>query len=236
MDKPFQSSAPLRYDLCNTIAELQSRYSSQLPDRAVVYVVEAESSYRLFKGIGAGFDNLTGQVVVPADQTSNRWLQQSVFGSTPWAGTAIANADVNVTPSAQFAWTALGSTAGSFGLASGDANMLVVNTTTSLITYHGPTMYVTVRYQVSLINNGDGADITLEAAISHNNDVPPADTSTHRGAGEQAGTVSDIQNICIAGQRSVLLADTNTLRLMLRNMSGTQVMGVHFFSLAVGSR
>lgn len=225
----FRSSPALRNDICDTVAQLQQRFTRPLPNRATVYVTGAEALYRLYKSLGATFDDLTGQVVVPGDQSTNRWLQESVYGASPWAGTEISDAVVLVTPSAQFAWTALGTTAGSFSLASGAAAMFAVNATSSLLTYHGPTRYMNIAYETTIRSS---AAVVVEAAISVNNDVPAANTSEHRSAGEQSTTVNTVPSF-IAGQRSVLLADGNTIRLMVRNMTGTQVIEIDYFSLSV---
>lgn len=232
MSQSFQSAVAFRNDICDNVTQLRQRGTRPLPDGATVYVVGTTALYRLVKGLGDDFDAFGSIVVVPTDGSDNRWVEESLAGASPWAAQEIASASVNVTPSGQFQWTALGSTAGSFALATGNALAFVVNPTTSLLTYQGVPRQMNLRYQASVLC-GAAATINAEAAISVNGDVPAGNTSEHRGSGNQSSTVTDTSIQCIAGERSALLIPGATVRLMLRNMNGTQAISVEYFALSI---
>lgn len=229
MSDAFRSAVALRNDLCATLAELEQRYSRPLPDGASVYVTEVASLYRLAKGVGAAFDAIGGDLIVtPVDGSTNRWLQQEANGGSPWSGTEILTNPTLVTPSAQAAWTALGSTPGTYALSSGQPGMFAVSPTTGLLTYNGPTRLMTASYQLS---GQCGSAVEVHAALSLDGDIAPGDTSEHRGFGEQAAGFDNDVIAEISGQRQLTLHDADTLRLMIRNITGAEVIEVDFFAL-----
>jgi hypothetical protein len=228
MSEAFRSPAAFRNDLCSSIAELTQRYTAPLPDRATVYVSGAEALYRLFKGLGTTFDALTGQVVIPSNGSPDRWLQEEVFGSSPWSGMEVSVATVTVTPGGASQWQAIGATPSTFALASGDANIFQLNTTSGLLTYHGPSRYMMLTANASL--HSVAGDI-FGAVISVNNDVAAGSSAAHPTLGAQATGNGDGQSTFVSTQRRVFLADTNTLRVMLRNSSGSAIE-VDNFSLS----
>lgn len=232
MTEPFRSAVAFRNDLCDTVGQLQQRLTRPLPNGATVYVTGADALYRLVKDLGSAFDGLGSAIEVPSDGSANRWVQESVHGASPWSGIEVATANAAVTQNAPNAWIGLGTTAGSFQLSTGDSGMLAVNPTTSVLTYHGITRQMTLRYQVTIANN-TGVDLVAQAAISVDNDVPPDTTADHRGAGQQASTILDANRHVITGERSVLLAPGSIVRLMLRAVLATPTLTVEFFSLSL---
>ncbi len=233
MTEPFRSAVAYRNDFCATTAQLEQRMTRPLPAGATVYVTGDAALYRLEKNLGTIYDDVTSIVVVPADGSRNRWIKELADGASPFAGTEIALASVNVTPSAQAQWTALGSTAGSFELASGDETLFQVGATSSVLFYHGPQRLMRISYQVSLLNGGASGACVLHAALSVDSDIVAGSTTEHRDAGEQVATVTDtvVANIC--GERTALLSDHSTVRLMLRNLSDGKIMSVLFASISV---
>ncbi len=232
VDIAFHSAAAFRHDFCNSIAELQQRFSRPLPDRATVYVVGAEALYRLIKGLGDSFDDLTGQIVIPADQSDNRWVQEQVAGASPWSGTAVAAATVTVSPAGSLEWQAIGSTASTFALTAGDALMFQLNPTSGLLTYHGLPRYMTISSNISI--HAGAADI-FQAVISINDDVPAGSGAAQPLNGAQATGAPDGTSCFVATQRSFFLNDGNTIRVMLRDGSGDAIE-VDFFSVTVAPR
>lgn len=232
MEVPFRSSPALRNNVCNSTAELGSYGTQKLPDGATVYVVGNDAFYRLYKGVGTIWDAFAGLVINPHDGSNNRWLQESENGASPWQATEIASAGVNVTPGAQFAWQALGSTAGSFTLASGNGDVFAVNLTTSLLTYNGPTRLFNVTYQASVLA-GAVATFDAQAAISVSGDISVGNTSDQLTKGQQASTVNNSSMQCITGQRQALLGSDDTVRLFFRNMSGTTAIQVQYCSINI---
>lgn len=53
------------------------------------------------------------------------------------------------------------------------------------------------------------------------------------GAGQQGATIGSANNAVITGERSVRLVNGDTVRLMLRNMNGVQVITVGLFALSL---
>ncbi len=233
MTEAFRSAVAYRHDLCETVAQLQQRLTRPLPNGATVYVASTGALYLLKKDAGDTFDDLASIVLIPSDGSENRWFKQSVNGASPLAGTEIAAAAVNVTPAGLAQWTALGSTAGSFALSSGDEDLFQVDAASSLLVYHGPEQMMRVAYQVSLGNNGAPGVIVVQTALSVDGDVVSGTTTEHRGSGEQTATALDTVIVNMSGERMATLTDESTVRLMLRNMGDTKVMRVYFCSISL---
>jgi hypothetical protein len=231
MTESFRSAVALRNDICTSVADLQQRYTAPLPDAATVFVTDTVGLYRLAKGLGSGFDSLLGRVVIPADGSSNRWVQQEANGSSPWSGVEVATAQNNITPIGPTIWTALGTTPGSFALAAGDTDMFEVNATSSLMTYHGVPRFMMLTATVSIFT---ALADSLSIVVSHNNDVPAGSNASHRSEGQQAGGTRDVAEVNISSQRSLFMAPGATLRLMAKNLA-VQDMQVTYFSLSAVS-
>lgn len=225
MTEPFRSAVHLRHNLCVTTAELQRYGTAILPDGATVYVSGSDRVYRLWKNLGSGYDIAHDLVIVPADQTSNRWVLETINGAPAWQATMVLNTPNTVTPPAQTQWQALGSTPGSFILSDGDPDAFSLNPTSGLITYKGITRKVTLAYQLS-ISGSAGSNVIPYAAISVSNDIAVGSTGSNNEKGAQTASFSNGTNCCIAGQRTVTLSLNDTIRLMLRNLSGTEALPV----------
>ena len=230
MDIPFNSSAPLRHNICFSPDDLGHYGTQQLPDGATVYVTGTDSLYRLVKNHGAQDDGLVGLVVNPNDGSNNRWFRQTENSGNPWAAQIVLDSSLAVTPSAQNAWIALGSTPGSFGLATGNGDAWELNLTTGLIQYKGPTRLVKVSYQVTLIG---GAAIDVEAALSVNGGVPAGSTAPYPNFANQAGSVTTTVRDCLSGSLNALISTDDTIRLMLRNLTGTQQITALYAGISI---
>jgi hypothetical protein len=129
-------------------------------------------------------------------------------------------------------WQAVGSTPSTFALATGDAHMLQLDTTSSLLTYHGLPRYMTISSNISI--HAAAVD-TFQAVISVNDDVPAGSGAAQPINGSQATGAPDGVSCFVATQRSVLLNDGDTIRVMLRDSSGDAIE-VDFFSLSLTPR
>src|SRR5882672_4702576 len=233
MSEAFRSAVAFRNDICDTVSQLQQRFTRPLPNGATVFVTGTEAVYRLAKSLGDGFDDLATAdlVVIPSDGTDARWVMEDISGGSPWYAVITAAAVANVTPGGVSTWRALGSTPATFTLDAGPASAFSLDPTTSLLTYDGvPRLYM-ARAIVS-VETAAGADDFVNAALSYNNDIPAGSTAAHRAAGEQSVGVPDGGTSLIVTQRRVLLNPTSTLRLMLRDTSSA-VISALFFSLSL---
>lgn len=234
MTEAFRSAVEFRHDLCATVAQLQQRFTRPLPDGATVFVTGTSGLYRLFKGLGDAFDLLTTVIVIPGDQSDNRWVLEEVDGSSPWAGVEVLTSTATVSVEGSDTWAILGSTAATFELASGITAMFSVNPTSGLLTYHGPDRDMLVTATVSA--RTPAAD-NIHAVISRDGDVADGSSANEYVKGEQAGnTAGETEEVDLLAnvtvQRMLTLTEGDTLRLMLRNDRG-QPMTVEFFTLSV---
>lgn len=225
----FRSAVAYRNDICESVAELKQRFTRPLPNAATVYVEDTSALYRLAKGLGNSFDALTDRIIIPSDGTTNRWVQESAYGSSPWAGVEVATATNNVAAAGASTWTPVGGTPGSFQLSSGDTTMFEVNATNSLLTYRGVPRFMMMTSIATL--TAAAADL-LSCVISKNGDVA-ADATAQYLKGEQAASNAINGRVCITTQRAAFLAPGDTLRLMLRSADGGQQVQVRQFSLSV---
>lgn len=229
-----QSSAPLRFLLLESVEDLVQQPAGILPDGALAYVSSNQCTYRLYIALGNSLDSLEEIVVTPAAVgTSARWIKQDDRGSSPWSCTELLSAPTTVSPLGQFIWTALGATAGSYILEQGNENAFVVSPSTSLLTYHGITQRFVVESRASVSNATNGDAIEVHSAISINGDVPSGGPSDARLFGEQSVGVSSVIGAVLSSRRSVVLHDGHTVRVMFRNMSGSQNIGIQFFDLSL---
>lgn len=229
MSESFRSPVAYRNDLCKTIADLKQRFTSPLPDNATVYVDDTSALYRLAKGLGSSFDALTDRIIVPSNGSSDRWVQESVYGSSPWTGVEVATATNNVAAAGASTWTPVGGTPGSFQLSSGDTTMFEVNPTSSLLTYRGVPRFMLMTSVITL--TAAAADL-LSSVIAKNGDVP-ADATPQYLKGEQAASNAINGRVCITTQRAAFLAPGDTLRVMIRSADGGQQVQVRQMSLSV---
>jgi len=230
METPFRSAVALRDNICNSTADLGSYGTQKLPDGATVYVTGNDTSWRLVKGTGDIYDGLVGLVIDPNDGSDNRWFKLTENGGNPWAMQVALGTSLGVTPSAQNAWIALGSTAGSFALASGNGDAWELNLGTGLVTYKGLTRLVNIQYQITLVG---AAAIDVEAAISVSGDVPSGSTASVPQFANQGGSVTTTVRDCLSGQRAALMGADDTIRVMLRNLTSTQGITALYMTLAV---
>lgn len=219
MDVPFRSSADLRQNICNATEDLGQYGTQKLPSGSTVYVVGNDSLYRLVKGVGDAYDDIAGLVINPNDGSNNRWFRETENGGDPWSAQVVLASSLVVTPAAQSTWIALGSTPGSFGLASGNNEAWSLNLATGSLSFRGPTRLVQVSYQVTLIG---AAAIDVEAALNVSGDVPSGSTDAVPNFGNQGASVSTTVRACLSGQRQALVGKNDNVRLMLRNMTGIQ--------------
>lgn len=231
MSPPFRSSAAFRYDFCETVDQLEQRLVQPLPDGAFVYVTGTDAGYRLTKGLGNAYDALTQLIVVPAGDTDDRWVKEDSLGASPWFANVISNPGVNIASAAQGAWNALGSTAGTFLLTDGDPEAFELNPTSSLLTYHGPLRRFNVSFYMTLL--GTSAAVNVEGAISHDGDIAIGNTDSQYGKGVAGAYVDGTGRQSISGQRTVVLANESTLRIMLRNLTGTQTTACVYSNLCI---
>lgn len=229
MSNSFRSAVAFRNDICESIADLKQRFTRPLPAAATVYVEDTSALYRLAKGLGSSFDALVDRIIVPADGSSDRWVQESVYGSNPWAGVEVATATNNVAAAGASTWTPVGGTPGSFQLSSGDTTVFEVNPTSSLLTYRGVPRFMMATSIATLTAAGDDL---LSCVIAKNGDVP-ADATPQYLKGEQGASNATNGRVCITTQRAMFLAPGDTLRLMLRSADGGQAFQVRQFSLSV---
>jgi len=230
MTESFRSAVELRHDFCNTTADLQQRYTAPLPDGATVFIPATGALYRLFKGLGTTFDTITGLVVIPANDSSDRWVLQEVEGTSPWAGQEASQSINNIPAPGSDVWAALGTLSGSFALAAGNANVFQVNATSSLLTYHGVPRSMKLLAIASML--GAAADI-FSIVISKNDDVPAGSSSPQYLKGEQSASNAATSRVNITTQRIVTLEPGDTLRLMARSFAGDQVIQFHQATLSV---
>jgi hypothetical protein len=232
MTESFRSAVAYRNDLCQSVADLQQRLTRPLPDNATVFVDDTSALYRLAKNLGNTFDALIGRVIVPSDGTGNRWVQESVFGSSPWSGVEVATSFNNIVAAGSNIWAGLGTQAGSFQLSDGDTDMFGV-AASSIMTYHGTPRFM----MLTSIASVTATDVDLlSTVISKNDDVPAGSSAAEPLKGEQSATIASTGRVCITTQRSLLLAPGDTLRLMLRSSAGDQTIQVQQFSLSVVPR
>jgi len=236
-EAPFKSATGFRHSICASVAELQQWYTRPLPDGATVYVTALASLYRLVKGLGSAYDAITSAIVVPADQSSDRWVLESVQGASPWSGEEALLAATTVAVDGSATWAQLGSTGGSYSLMAGHASMFAVSATTGVMTYHGQTRNMMVTANVSA---GTPLPDNIHAVISLSDDVPSASSADEFTKGEQAGSAggetAEVDLLAhVSVERALLLVEGDTLRLMLRNDRG-QPMAVAFFTLSVVPR
>lgn len=230
MEAPFRSAGDLRHNICNELADLGQYGTQKLPNGATVYVVGNDSLYRLVKGVGNTYDDLTSLVINPDDGSDNRWFRQTENGADPWGVQIVLGANLAVTPNAQNAWIALGSTAGQFARVDGSAWTL--NDSTGLALYKGPTRLVQATYQITLIG---AAAIDVEAALNVDGTVPQGSTAPAPTYGNQAGSVTTTTRACLSGQATYLISTNSTIRLMLRNLTGTQQITALYATYSVFS-
>lgn len=232
MTEAFRSAVAYRNDFCATIAQLRQRLTRPLPDGATVYVTSPTGLYRLVKGLGSSFDNIASAIVVPADQSDNRWVLEEVSGASPWTGVMTLDEAIVTTPTAQFAWRSLGLNGGSYSLIFGDASVFQL-AADSEITYHGPSRQMAINLKTTVQNNV-ASDLLVGAVVSVNNDVPDGNTSEQRIAGEQDGTmVASGGAVCLTTERVVLLVDGDVLRIKYRNQSTADGFSVVFVTLSL---
>ena len=231
MSPPFRSAVAFRYDFCENVEQLKQRTTDPLPDGAVVFVTGTDSSYRLFKGLSDAFDALTQLIVVPADSTNNRWIKEETYGTNAWQANMISNPGVNVASAGAGQWNGLGSTPGTFLLTDGDPEAFDLDPASSIITYRGPTRRFTATFYLTVL--GTSAAVNVEAAISFGNDIPIGNTDAQYGKGVAGAYIDGTQRQSISGQRSMLLANGNTLRVMLRNLTGSQTTAVVYSNLLI---
>lgn len=233
MTEAFRSAVQFRNDLCSTLAELIQRYTRPLPDGATVYVNAVPGLYRLAKGLGSSYDSLTGGlIVIPGDGSDNRWVQQDIYGSSPWSGVEAMTALNNISAAGSNVWAALGSNAGSFQLAAGDTAAFGVNATSSLLTYHGVPRFMMLTATASML--AAAVDI-LSIVISKNDDVPAGSSSPQYLNGEQSASNVAGGRVNISSQRSTFVAPGTTLRLMARSFAGDQTIQFHQFTLSAAA-
>lgn len=234
MSESFRSAVAYRNDLCKTIADLQQRATRPLPDNATVFVGATSALYRLVKDLGATYDDLTSRIIVPSDGTSNRWVQESVFGSSPWSGIEVATAADGIAAAGASTWAPLGGdNSGSYQLSTGDTDMFEVNPTNSVMTYRGLPRFMLATSIVTVTT----AEIDMISSVIAKNGDVAADATAQPLKGEQAATVSVTNGrVCITTQRGMFLAPGDTLRLMLRSVNGDQTMTMREFSLSVVPR
>lgn len=227
----IRSSSPLRNIITNSVAQLQQQATRVLPDGATAYVTATDALYRLYKGVGTTFDTLTTLVVIPGDQSSNRWILQESVGSSPWAAVEVLDESIITTPAAQFAWRSIGENGGSYSLAFGSATAFVL-AANSQLTYHGPDRNMAINLKTT-VSHGIAAEIALHAVVSVNNDVPDGDTNEQRAFGENGASMPNAGEACIATERLVLLSDGDTVRVKYRNMSTADAFVVVFMTLSL---
>ncbi len=233
MSGPFKSAVAYRYDFCTTIAQLQQRATRPLPDGAMVFVSANRGLFQLYKNLGSSFDNIASSIVVPADQSTNRWVMQEASGASPWSGVEVSTEQNNIAAPGSNIWAALGTAAGAFTLMEGDASMFAVNATSSLLTYHGPARPVLLTSTVAVLTVATDA---IRTVLSHNNDVAAGSSADQRLKGEQQASPGDGLAVNITMQRAVTLADGSTIRQMLRSSNGAQELQVNYFTLSVVPR
>lgn len=226
-----RSSSPLRFLIIESTTQLRQQPTRILPDGCLAYIPSAGASYRLVKGVGTSFDTLNSVILIPGDQSSNRWFRESAAGASPWSGVEVATADNTLAAAGGGAWRALGATPGAFTLASGDSAMFAVNATSSVLTYHGLSRDVLVTANVEALSVGI-ADV-IRAVISQDNDVAIGSSADERLKGEMGSDTPSGGSACITTQRFVSLIDGTTLRLMLRSLVGGADMQVRRFTLSV---
>lgn len=232
MTEPFRSAVHLRVNFCATTDQLKQYGTAILPDGAMVYVTGVDRVYRLRKNLGSNYDTLTGLILIPADQTRNRWILEEANGAPAWQATMILNAVNNVTGPAQNQWQALGSTPGQFLLIDGDPIAFELNATSGQLTYQGPRRKFTIAYQLSITGTA-GTNVAPYAAISVVSDIPVGSSGAERDKGAQTASFSNGTNCCISGQRTVTLDTLDDIRIMLKNTSGTEVMPVVTATLSI---
>ena len=228
MTESFRSAVALRHDFCNSIADLQQRFTAPLPGDATVYVHDTSALYRLAKGLGTTFDTLIGRIIIPADGSSNRWVQEEVFGSSPWAAAIAASTVPNVAAAGSQVWAALGSLPGVFALTFGDTAMWTVDPTTGLLTYNGLPRFMLVT-AIASVTTVDGNDISI--VVSKDDDVPAGSSAAEPLKGEQFAHTSGGAWANISTQRMAFVAPGSTFRLMVRSFPGNDVMAFDSFTL-----
>jgi hypothetical protein len=231
MSNEVRSSSPLRFLIVESTTQLRQQPTRLLPDGSQAYIPSAGASYRLVKDVGTAFDTLNSVILIPGDQSNNRWFRESAAGASPWSGVEVATADNTLAATGAGVWRALGATPGAFTLATGDSAMFAVNATSSLLTYHGLTREVLVTAVVEAFSVGI-ADV-IRAVISHDNDVAIGSSADEHLKGEMGSDTASGASACITTQRFVTLLDGDTLRLMLRSLVGGADMTVRRFSLSV---
>lgn len=231
----LRSPAVFRTILCDTSEELEAMNSTVLPNGATLYDNETSILYRLFKNLGATFDDLIpGRAIIkPNDDTSARWVAQTISGATPFYYESYLASSATVTIAGSNTWALLGNVASSFARANGSALAYDLSATTGQVTYSGPPILAAVRARASLGNASGGTPIIVSAAISHNNDIASGATGPKESAGMQQGEIADGGQTCIPTERILLLAPGSTLRLAFRNTINGDDLSVAAYQLIV---
>jgi len=228
-----QSRADLRNLLFDFTAELAQYSSVLLPDGASAYNNETNVLYRLDKTLGTTLDVLidSGLIVKPDDQTTARWVAESVAGSSPY-GSVSYMVTGDAVPMTANGWNLLGAGAGTFALSAGDEAVFALNADSSQLTYHGPTRQALVTMTASITNGSTATSIEVHACISRNGDVTPASTTLFRAEGEQAQSIINELKVFTV-EREVTLSEGTTLQLALRNATNGDDLGVSFYQCVV---
>lgn len=225
-----RSSVWLRFLIVESSTQLRQQPTRVLPNGAMAYIPSAQSTYRLVKGVGTTFDTLSSVLLIPGDQSDNRWFRVDTGGASPWSAVAVETSQNNIAAAGSNVWAALGTAAGDFTLQNGDSAMFAVNATSSLITYHGLSRDVLITSTVSVLTVA--ADV-IRGVVSHNNDVAAGSSADQRAKGEQSANTQDGASVNITMQRAVTLVDGATLRQMLRSQNGAQEMQVNYWTMSI---
>ncbi len=229
----LRSSPALRSIICDFTSEFLAYNSAELPDGATLFDNESHTLWRLNKFVGDGFDTLSASVLVkPNDQTEARWIAESINDSSPFNFEGYAAAAVAVTMTSN-QWNPLGSTAGTFAVATGGASGLFTQSaTTGEITYNGPQRPAVITMTAS-INNGIGATpVAIHAAVSENDDVQAGTTTAYPEKGEMAQTITDTFQL-ITVRRSVLLLSGAKFRMTFRNATNGDDIVANFYQVNI---
>lgn len=231
----LRSPAAFRFILCDTSEELESMNSTELPDGAELYNNETSILYRLKKNVGDTFDDLIPglAIVKPNDQTSARWIAQTISGATPFYYESYLAAAATVTIAGSNTWALLGNVASTFARANGSALAYDLSLTTGQVTYNGPPILASVRARASIGNASGATPIIVSAAISHNSDIASGATGSKDSFGQQQAEIADGGQTCIPTERILLLAPGSTLRLAFRNTVNGDDLSVANYQLIV---
>lgn len=226
-----KSAIALRTLLCDTLAQFYATNTSLLPEGASCYVAEDQSLWRLDKNLGDALDDLIPVFVVKgANQSSARWVKESIEGSSPYY-TQVYGSGSQTLVISNNNWLLLGSTPGTFNLANGELDLWELDSAANLLTYHGPEKRMRATVNIAMHSETTGGS-TILGVVRLNNDVALGTQNSYQSRGQQGTSITSTFVNQLRLERVLTITADDVISIALRS-SDTEDLTIPYYTFTI---